>query len=298
MQELEPLEVLPPACLDHLGLEEGGKILRIPFPVSLPAPLLQSSGIHEGLSHWNGNHALEAPHRPLGADGELPERFDLVSEELDAGRVGIARGIDIQNPSPAGEGPHTGHRFFPDVPRPYQVADQLLEGNLSARSQFGYLPEVGEHLRQASHQGRGAAEENIQGPPVHLPESQGPLLHSLGVGGKTAIGTRLQRGKGGHPLTLTPGEGAMIKGRGGSQGFQVRDTGTEEQNRPAQDPMQESQVGGFCSRGDAGQGYLAGPGIDLTGDGLEERVLRQLGKQVLGSHINRDMNSGGPGRPR
>jgi len=59
--------------------------------------------------------------------------------------------------------------------------------------------------------------------------------------------------------------------------------------------MQESQIGGFCSRGDAGQGDSTGPGIDLTGNRLEERVLRQLGKKRLGSHIDGEMNSEGPG---
>ena len=87
----------------------------------------------------------------------------------------------------------------------------------------------------------------------------------------------------------------MIEGRGGGHGFQVRDTGTDEQNGPSQNPMQESQVGGFCSRGDAGQSDSTGPGIDLTGNRLEERVLRQLGKKKFGSHIDQEMNSEGPG---
>ena len=120
---------------------------------------------------------------------------------------------------------------------------------------------------------------------MHLPEGQGPLLHSFGVGRKTAVVTRLQRREGGHPIPRLSGEAAVIKGRGGGHGFEVRDAGTEEQNRPTQDPMQESQVGGFCCRSDPGQGDPAVAGIDLAGNRLEKSVLRQLGKQMSGSHI-------------
>ena len=87
----------------------------------------------------------------------------------------------------------------------------------------------------------------------------------------------------------------MIKGRGGGHGFQIRDAGAEEKNRSIQDPMQESQIGRFCGRGDAGQGDPTGSGIELTGNRLEERILQQLGKQMLGSHIDREMNPGVPG---
>ena len=87
MQALKPLEVLPPASLDHLGFEKDGKIPRIPSLGSLPAPLLQELGIHEGLSHWNGSHALRCPTDRC----ELTEnsRSDSISSPKNSMRAGL-----------------------------------------------------------------------------------------------------------------------------------------------------------------------------------------------------------------
>ena len=61
-------------------------------------------GARSGARRRTARHAgqpghLERAHAALRADVELPDRFDLIAEKLDADRIDVARRKDVEDPA-------------------------------------------------------------------------------------------------------------------------------------------------------------------------------------------------------
>ena len=80
------------------------------------------------LSH--GDHAATGHqrHRPLRLRIEFANRFDLVSEELDADGSRIRGREDVDDAAPRGVFPRRAHGIFPDIAHLVQGPGQVIRG--------------------------------------------------------------------------------------------------------------------------------------------------------------------------
>ena len=205
---------------------------------SFTVPIGDVPGRDGQFSHGNHVTAGHQRHRPLRSGVERSNRFDLVSEELDAHGSRTGGREDIDDTAPDRVLAHGAHRVLPDVTRFVQGSGQVIQGKEPARLQVETLAQEGLGRGKPGRQGGQGRQDQTPVPAEDLPEGDGSSHRDLGVRREPAVGVRLGTGQKQDLIPALSGqEHPKILGHG----FQIAIAGTQPEMEAGMFPIEGSQ---------------------------------------------------------